>query len=76
MRINAGVPDPGDRSRFTIAFELNGVPGTFEYRLGDDDRVTMCLLDPDGFKVRAAARAAAATHPATNARPASRPDGR
>jgi hypothetical protein len=52
-RVWAGVPDPSDRSRFTVPFLRCGVAGTFEYRLGDDDRLTMRLLDPDGFVARA-----------------------
>jgi len=62
---SAGVPDPADPARFTAPFVWNGVPGTWEYRLGNDDRVMMRLLDPAGFIVRAnAAKARAATQPA------------
>lgn len=52
-RVWAGVPDPSDRSRFTVRFLRRGVAGTFEYQLGNDDRLTMRLLDPDGFVARA-----------------------
>jgi hypothetical protein len=64
-RFGAGVPDPADSTRFTLPFVYYGVPGTWEYRLGDDDRVMVCLLDPEGFTARAkAAKAWAATQPA------------
>ncbi|MDB5319249.1 MAG: hypothetical protein JWN40_880 [Phycisphaerales bacterium] len=52
-RVWAGVPDRLDRSRFRVAFLRGGVAGTFEYRLGDDDRLTMRLLDADVFVARA-----------------------
>jgi hypothetical protein len=52
-RVWAGVCDPADPSRFTVAFLRCGVAGTFEYRLGDDDRLTMRLLDADSFVARA-----------------------
>ena len=64
-RFMAGVPDPVDPTRFSALFVTRGVPATFEYRLGNDDRVTMRLLDPEGFIARAtAAKARAATQPA------------
>lgn len=70
-RTSGGVPDPVDRSRFTVSFVLNGVAGMVEYRLGDDDRVTIRLLDPDGFIRRAKAARAAAI--AAKEAPATRP---
>ncbi|HYE18553.1 MAG TPA: hypothetical protein VEA69_08920 [Tepidisphaeraceae bacterium] len=69
-RHEAGVPDPDDRSRFTVPIVRKGVHGTFELRLGDDDRVTIRLLDPDAFTARAnvlrAARDRAASRPTTH----------
>ncbi len=63
-RIGAGVSDPADPTRFTAPFVWYGVPGTWEYRLGNDDRVTMRLLDPDGFTAQAkATKARAASEP-------------
>lgn len=63
-RFSAGVPDPTDACRFTVPFVFTGIPGTWEFRLGNDDRVTMRLLDPEGFIARAnAAKARAVTQP-------------
>ena len=55
IRHGAGAPDPADPSRWTAPFAFNGVPGTFEFRLADDDTVTVRLLDPAGFRAKAAA---------------------
>lgn len=58
IRVGAGLPDPADASRFTMPFVFYGIAGTYEGRLGDDDRVTIRLLDEPGFAARAkAARA-------------------
>ena len=51
----AGVPDPADRSRFTMSAKFNGVPATVEFRLGDDDQVTQAVVDEPGFTARAVA---------------------
>jgi hypothetical protein len=60
FHLGAGVPDPINRSRFTGPFTLGGVAGTWEYRLGDDDRVTMRLVDAKGFQDRVRAKENAA----------------
>ncbi|HYE21437.1 MAG TPA: hypothetical protein VEA69_23520 [Tepidisphaeraceae bacterium] len=57
-RLGAGAPDPADRSRWTVPVVFRGVPGTLEYQLNDDDTVTVRLLDPAGFRAKAAAAAA------------------
>jgi hypothetical protein len=44
-RIYAGQVDPQDRARLTIGYEIDGVPGTIEGRLGADDAVTLRVLD-------------------------------
>ncbi|HYE17613.1 MAG TPA: hypothetical protein VEA69_04170 [Tepidisphaeraceae bacterium] len=54
-RLDGGTPDPADRSRFTVRFEEGLVPGMWEHRLGDDDRVTTRMTDPAGFAARAKA---------------------
>ena len=59
FRIFGGRPDPADPSRFTVPFNWGAIPATYEYRLGDDDRVTVRLLDPDAFIARAMALRAA-----------------
>jgi len=41
LRIFAGQPDPTDASHFTIAYELDGVPGTIDGWLFDDDSVRL-----------------------------------
>jgi len=56
---DAGIADPADRSRFTASFVYNGAAGTWEYRLGDDEQLTMRLLDPEGFVARVRAAHAA-----------------
>lgn len=62
--MSAGVPDPADPTRFTVPFVNFGISGTFEYRLGNDDRVTVRLLDPESFLARVnAAKLQAATQP-------------
>ncbi|MEZ0266347.1 MAG: hypothetical protein ACAI43_16580, partial [Phycisphaerae bacterium] len=58
-RLGAGAPDPADRSRWTVPVVFNGVLGMLEYRLADDDTVTVRLLDPAGFVARAEAANAA-----------------
>ena len=65
--ISQTVCDPVDRSRFTVSFIRGGVTGTWEYRLGENDRVTARLLDPESFiqRAQAATAKAAATAPAT-----------
>jgi hypothetical protein len=45
MRLHAGQPDPRDEGRFAIKYEIDGVPGTIEGRVGADDRVTLRVLD-------------------------------
>lgn len=52
-RIYAGTADPADRSRFTAEFVRSGIRGTFEYRLGNDDRVTMRIMDAEAIIARA-----------------------
>ncbi|HYE17605.1 MAG TPA: hypothetical protein VEA69_04130 [Tepidisphaeraceae bacterium] len=59
FRNAGGVPDPADPSRFTATFETNGLVGTIEYRLTNEDTVVAQLLDPDGFAERGAALKAA-----------------
>jgi len=59
IRVGGGTPDPVDRSRFSVPFVLTGVPGTLEFRLNDDDTVTVRVVDPHGFAARAAASKAA-----------------
>jgi len=72
----AGIPDPSDRSRWTAPFVYNGVPGTWEYQLANDDTVTMRLVDPAGFIQRANAVRAAAKPAKSLPAPAIRPAGR
>ena len=63
-RFGSGIRDPADPARFTAPFVFKRIPGTWEYRLGNDDRVTMRLLDPEGFIARAnAAKARTAPPP-------------
>jgi hypothetical protein len=45
MRVYAGQPDPGDEARFTVKYEIDGVPGTIEGRLEADDAVTLRVVD-------------------------------
>jgi len=47
-RTAAGLPDPADPTRFTVPFVISGVTGTWECRLGDDEQVTVRILDPEG----------------------------
>jgi hypothetical protein len=54
-RTYGALPDPADRTRLTLQLLYNGVPGTWEYRLGDDDRVRVRLINPFGFFARAMA---------------------
>ena len=60
LRSGVGVADPADPTRWTVPFTWNGVPGTWEYRLRDDDTVAMRILDVEQFLARAAAAKAAA----------------
>ena len=41
LRLFAGQTHPDDPSRFTIRYELNGVPGTIEGRLGRDGGIEL-----------------------------------
>lgn len=78
-RVNAGIADLADPARFTVPFVWNGVSGTYEYRLGNDDRVTIRLLDPEGFIAHAnrakvnAAKENAAKENAAKSRAATQP---
>ena len=48
VRVLAGQRDPSDRSRFTICYELNGVPATVTGRLNDDGTVSLSAMPDDG----------------------------
>ena len=41
LRILEGLPDPADSAHFTIDYVHNGVPGTIDGWLNDDDTVTL-----------------------------------
>ncbi len=72
FQIDAGQSDPADPSRFTVPFKIREVTGVLEYRLTDDDLVTVRLLNINEFSARvSAAKARAATRPVT--RPQSNP---
>jgi hypothetical protein len=43
INLYAGQIDPGDDSHFTLAYTINGKPGTIDGRLGDDDTVKLEL---------------------------------
>ena len=45
LRLFAGQPDPNDKSRFTMLYELNGQSGNIEGRLADDGIFRMNVLD-------------------------------
>lgn len=46
-RLMSGASDAADHTRFTVPFVFNGVPGTWEFRLGNDNRVTHVVwLEP------------------------------
>ncbi|HYE19342.1 MAG TPA: hypothetical protein VEA69_12910 [Tepidisphaeraceae bacterium] len=68
----AGTADPADGSRWTVGFTLRGVPGTWEYRLYDDGRISKYLVDPTAFAARleAAQRLTPAPPPDRPATPA------
>jgi hypothetical protein len=66
LRIYAGQPDPADASHFTIAYTLDGTPGTIDGRLLDNDRVDLKPRTGAVVGERWYPRAAiAATQPAT-----------
>ena len=41
INLYAGQPDPNDKSHFTLAYTLNGKPGTIDGWLNDDDTVKL-----------------------------------
>lgn len=44
-KVFAGQSDPVDRSRFTIAYTIEGAPGIVQGQLNDDDSVSLKVLD-------------------------------
>lgn len=44
VRLSFGQPDPNDAARFEIHYEYEGVPGTIEGRLGNDDSIAWATL--------------------------------
>ena len=79
VRLYCGKPDPADSSHFTIDYDLNGVRGTIDGRLGSSGVVTlrprsgrivvnggMCCWSPSGAPMTVWANeiAAASTQPA------------
>jgi len=48
----AGVPDPADRSRFTIPLEVLGLSETLRLKLEDDETVSTAFADEKGFATK------------------------
>jgi hypothetical protein len=51
-RLYGGQADPADASHFTIPFEMMGMAGAYDCRLGDDDRVRLDVADAKEFLAR------------------------
>ena len=51
-RLDAGTPDPADRSRFVVPLVHHGVRWWVDCKLGDDDVVAARLRDADAFERR------------------------
>lgn len=48
VRLFAGQPDAADPTHFTIGYAVNGVPGTIDGWLGDDERVKLQVRKGQG----------------------------
>jgi len=44
-QVFAGQADPGDQSRFTVRYAIDGAPGNVEGRLNNDDSISLKVLD-------------------------------
>lgn len=51
LKIYAGIPDPTDKSRFSCLYEIDGVSGTIDGQLCNDNSVELRVRDGPGFQL-------------------------